>query len=286
MQRRQETAPGRGRRSRIVNVATVPQRSILRYPGGKTWMIPEIRRMLRRMDADTMVEPFAGGGVVSLTAVAEGYVDRAVMAEMDGNVAALWRTAIHDHRWLVDRIRGFEITRKNVTDLMRADDDGDRMTAFQTIIRNRTNYGGILARGASMVRSGEDGRGLASRWYPETLCRRIAEIAGMGDRLKIIEGDGMSVIRRYRGRAGTVFFVDPPYTAAGKRAGRRLYDHNTVDHEALFGMSSGIRGNLIMTYDYSDEVVGMARRHGLTASTIRMKNGHHAKMTELVITNG
>ena len=31
---------------RPVNVASVPQRSPFRYPGGKTWLIPHIRRWL------------------------------------------------------------------------------------------------------------------------------------------------------------------------------------------------------------------------------------------------
>lgn len=30
----------------VVNVATVPQRSPLRYPGGKTWLVPHVRAWL------------------------------------------------------------------------------------------------------------------------------------------------------------------------------------------------------------------------------------------------
>ncbi len=30
--------------SHIVNVASVLQRSLFRYPGGKTWIIPRLRR--------------------------------------------------------------------------------------------------------------------------------------------------------------------------------------------------------------------------------------------------
>ena len=33
-----------------VNVASVPQRSPLRYPGGKTWLVPEIRKYLAGLD--------------------------------------------------------------------------------------------------------------------------------------------------------------------------------------------------------------------------------------------
>jgi hypothetical protein len=37
-----------------------------------------------------------GGGVVSLTAVAEGLVERAIMVETDREVAAFWHAAV-DH---------------------------------------------------------------------------------------------------------------------------------------------------------------------------------------------
>jgi len=40
-------------------------------------------------------------------------------------------------------------------------------------VKNRVNRGGILAPGAGMIKQGEKGKGLKSRWYPETLKRRI-----------------------------------------------------------------------------------------------------------------
>ena len=69
----------------VVNVAKVEQLSPLRYPGGKTWLVPEIRSWLAvsRLQSAVFVEPFAGGGVASLTAVILGHVNRAVMSELD-----------------------------------------------------------------------------------------------------------------------------------------------------------------------------------------------------------
>ena len=48
-----------------VNVASVPQRSPLRYPGGKTWLIPHIRAWLGAIAPQPrlLIEPFAGGGI-------------------------------------------------------------------------------------------------------------------------------------------------------------------------------------------------------------------------------
>lgn len=78
----------------VVNVATVPQRSPLRYHGGKTWLIPHIREWLRCTEPELLIEPFAGGAVVSLTAVMEDLVTTAIMVEMDRDVAAFWRSAL------------------------------------------------------------------------------------------------------------------------------------------------------------------------------------------------
>src|SRR6266498_1526470 len=52
-----------------VNVASVPQRSPFRYPGGKTWFVPYLRDWLHslRKRPAVFVEPFAGGGIASLT---------------------------------------------------------------------------------------------------------------------------------------------------------------------------------------------------------------------------
>jgi len=36
--------------AKIVNVAAVPHRSPLRYPGGKTWLVPRIRLWLHSLD--------------------------------------------------------------------------------------------------------------------------------------------------------------------------------------------------------------------------------------------
>src|SRR5688572_18966440 len=71
--------------SRITNVASVPQRSPFRYPGGKTWLIPQIRQWLLALPYKPveLVEPFAGGGIVGLTVAAENLAQHVTMIELD-----------------------------------------------------------------------------------------------------------------------------------------------------------------------------------------------------------
>jgi DNA adenine methylase len=91
------------------------------------------------------------------------------------------------------------------------------------------------------------------------------------------------VIRENAARADTVFFIDPPYTADGKKPGNRLYACSEVDHEELFRIASTISGDFLMTYDNVEGVHLLAANYGLDTEPVAMKNTHHAKMTELLI---
>ena len=76
-----------------------------------------------------------------------------------------------------------------------------------------------------------------------------------------------------------VFFVDPPYTAAS----RRLYHNWKIDHRALFGLLSEVKGDVLLTYDNTREIASLAIEFGFKTEAIAMKNTHHAKMSELMI---
>lgn len=85
-----------------VNVASVPQRSQFRYPGGKTWFILELRRWLAQTRLPhLLVERFAGCAIVSITAVTENLVDHALLVEKDPMVAAVWRTILGGNAFIV-----------------------------------------------------------------------------------------------------------------------------------------------------------------------------------------
>ena len=269
-----------------VNVAQVPQRSPLRYPGGKTWLVPHIRAWLAETRPKVLIEPFAGGGIVTLTAVMEHLAERAILVELDRDVAAFWRAALLHGPSLAARIAEFTPTRERVRNLERGTPDHVVDQGFRTLVLNRTHRAGILAPGSSLTRRGENGKGILSRWYPETLIARLNAISEHADRITFYEADSMQLIEpllRSWGRNAAVF-VDPPYTAGGKRAGTRLYTHNELDHERLFRIVAQHEASVLMTYDYSPEVVRLVDRHGFQAVQVRMKNAHHDRLAELVIT--
>jgi DNA adenine methylase len=273
--------------TKITNVASVPQRSLFRYPGGKTWLVPHIRQWLlhSNIQPKKFIEPFVGGGIVGLTVAFEQLAERVVLVEKDPQVAAVWKTLLEDEvHWLAERITSFELTEESLNLELSTPPITLKEKAFQTILLNRVNRGGILAAGAGRIKSGENGKGLLSRWYPETLKRRILEIITIRDRITFIEGDAIAVLTAMKTqKEGVAFFLDPPYTAAGKKAGNRLYTYSQIDHEQLFQIASTLGQNVLMTYDDSPEIRGLAQSHGFDVEPIVMKNTHHTKMRELLI---
>jgi DNA adenine methylase len=269
-----------------VNVASVPQRSPFRYPGGKTWFVPTLRSWLATMypKPQSLVEPFAGGGITSLTALFENLVHTAVMVELDDEIAAVWESIVKgDGDWLADRILTFELSREAVINEISRCAHTKKEKAFQTILKNRTFHGGILAEGSGLLKYGENGKGIHSRWYPATIAKRILNLNSIAERIDFRCDDGLTVMKEFSSRWDVIYFIDPPYTAGGKKAGKRLYKHYELDHEQLFCICEQVQGDFLMTYDNAEEVKQMARNHGFQMRLIPMNNTHHATMEELVI---
>jgi DNA adenine methylase len=269
-----------------VNVASVPQRSPFRYPGGKTWFVPTFRQWIRYKHAkpSILVEPFAGGVIISLTALFENLVEKAVMVELDEEIAAVWESIVNgDAEWLANRVLGFDLSKEAIIRELKKSPNKRREKAFQTILKNRTFHGGILAEGSGFLKYGENGKGIHSRWYPGTLAKRLLNLRHLADRIDFRCDDGLKVMQEFATNQTAVFFIDPPYTAGGKKAGRRLYKHYDLDHEQLFTLCGALKGDFLMTYDDAEEVKNMARCHSFQMRLIPMTNTHHATMEELVI---
>jgi DNA adenine methylase len=150
------------------------------------------------------------------------------------------------------------------------------------VFRNRTSRGGVITKGAGLIREGEDGNGLSSRWYPDTLAKRIKTISALNSKLTFAECNGFELVRKYIRHKHAVFFVDPPYT----KAARRLYSHWQIDHEKLFAILARAKGAILMTYDDTSEIRNLAKKYGFQFKRISMRTTHHENKRELMISKG
>jgi DNA adenine methylase len=266
----------------VVNVASVTHRSPFRYPGGKTWLVPLVRRWLSSLayKPKEFGEPFAGGASVGLSAIFDDMADYLSLVERDENVGSVWQAILTGKaEELAQRIVSFPIVKSLVRETLSQEPATLVDMAFQTILRNRVQRGGIMAPGASLMKVGENGRGVASRWYAQTLAKRIRDIGEQSERIVFIQGDGIDFIRKNSRRSSMVFFIDPPYTVAG----RRLYVHSVINHEELFRVTAKVKGDFLMTYDDAAPIRMLACRFGFDCQEVPMKNTHHSVMNELLI---
>jgi DNA adenine methylase len=275
--------PETDRLKAVVNVASVPQRSPFRYPGGKTWLIPTVRQWLKQnTKTSLLIEPFAGGGIVSLTAAFEKLVDHITMVEMDEEIAAVWEIILNDkNKWLAEKILYFDFNPENIKKEFDKPNKMLQDIAFCTILKNRVFHGGILAKGSGMIKNGENGKGLSSRWYPKTLHDRIRAIEFVKDKIDFMPGDAFEIIEQNLNNEDVCFFIDPPYTIAGKR----LYNYFEIDHQQLFRLVAMLRGKFMLTYDDTVEIRQLAENNNLQYRTIPMKTTHHLKKNEIIISD-
>jgi len=268
---------------KVVNVASVSQRSPFRYPGGKTWLIPIVRRWLKQTnDPKKLIEPFAGGGIVGLTAAFENLAIQSLMVELDQEVAAVWEVIINgNHKWLAEKIFSFELTTENANKILQKENKTIEEQAFSTILKNRIFHGGIIAKRFWTYKNGENGKGIKSRWYAKTLRDRILAIGHVKRKLKFVTGDAFQEIEKEKSYSDNYFFIDPPYTVAG----RRLYTHFDIDHDALFELTSQLKGKFMLTYDDTNEIRSLAEKYKLDFRTIPIKTTHHIQKNEIIISD-
>ena len=88
-------------------------------------------------------------------------------------------------------------------------------------------------------------------------------------------------MRQQQNNSNAYFFIDPPYTIAG----RRLYNLFDVDHRQIFEIISKLQGHFLLTYDDTTEIRNFAEEFSLLYKTIPMQTTHLIKKEELLISD-
>ena len=244
-------------------------------------MVPFFHNWAKSKQHELLVEPFAGGASIALSCLEANICQKTILIELDPNIAAVWKTILgREWKRLVKKIQSFTPT---ITSLEKELEETAVSTferAWQTILLNRINHGGITATGSGRLRRGESGKGIGSRWYPETLVRRIERIRALRKRIKFIQGDGLKFLQN-GGETRSIYFIDPPYP----KAGRRLYDCWNVDHSGLFTAMGGLDRPFMASYEQTPEIRKLARAHGFQTKPTTMFSRLHREKQELLISN-
>lgn len=240
--------------------------SPLRYPGGKSCLLPLVSHILRinQLERGHYAEPYAGGCGLALSLLYGGYVSDIHINDVDASIWAFWHSVLNRTEELCYRIAKTPIT----VDEWRvqrathvAEDHTDPLSlGFAAFFLNRTNRSGIIK--AAGVIGGLDQSGtykIDCRFNRDDLIRRVRRIAKYRNRIHLTRRDALAFIRDMKGRQlGRMFFcIDPPYFSKGSSLYTSYYEES--DHAILADEVLSLSCPWIVTYDNVGDVSKLYR---------------------------
>ncbi len=198
--------------------------SPLRYPGAKRQLVPVIELLINANipPPRLLLEPFCGGATTTLRLLGSGVVEHGILADVDPLIAAFWRTAAFDSRWLIDAMHEESITVARWDWWRAANPRGRRERALKCLFLNRTTFSGILHGRAGPIggRTQKSEYKIDCRFGLKGLTRRIegvADLASTGRLLDVWQADWRKALQDLRSKFGilepgeVVVYLDPPY---------------------------------------------------------------------------
>ena len=225
-----------------------------------------------------LVEPFAGGAGVGLSALMWGFVDELLLVELDAELAHFWQVVFGPDAWeLADRVSRVP-TRAAGRQLASLDGGDEVERALQTLLKLRLKHNGILKASAGWAPDSPE----AIRRWPVTVRNVAARIRNLSLRrasVSVVCGDGALVLRDLGRDRRAAFFIDPPYPGAGQD----LYEHWRLDHEQLMSAADGLYGEFLMTHEDTEVIQAMASRQRFGVAQVARANSQGVAGTELLI---
>lgn len=201
------------------------RKPILKWPGGKSWLVSDLVDVIHEELDGIYFEPFLGGGALYLALAPEN----SILSDTNSELIHFYQTCVNDPQSVVNaaqRHRNSEVDYYQVRDSCPRSNVGK---AGRFLYLNKTCWGGIFRlnqKGIFNVPYGAPGRTICRRKSVEAAAKVFAQASLLCQDFAI----SMSCAGK-----GDVIFADPPYTAKGQFNGFVRYN------EHLFSWSDQIR---------------------------------------------
>lgn len=232
---------------------------LMKYPGAKTSIIPDIDDVFKRSGKRSFVDVFGGSGSVSLN-MKFGTV---IYNDLDPELVNLFRAIQHDSALLVDLLyealdsyefrRGRKSTSedkipRSVATMKPSIPAGrhgkvpDVGAAAQTILRFTMSFGGMGDTYGTKEK--------AAKGYLKKTISMMQKISEKVSGWTIENLDFRTLINKYDSN-GTFFYLDPPYSE------RNWYGSNfrETDYEDLRDLLKNMKGKYLLTVDAHDDLL-------------------------------
>lgn len=246
----------------------------LRYPGGKSQLMPLVVDLLKRnkLIFGEYAEPFAGGAGLAVSLLVNAYVSRVYLNDVDPAVHAFWHCVLHHTDALCERI---ETTQLDMREWRRQreiflDPSGEDVISkgFATLFLNRTNRSGILRAGVIGGNGQSGAYKLDCRFNRVELVRKVRRIASYREQISLSRLDAAEFLHHVVPTTSrhTLVNLDPPYFGKGPELYTNFYQPS--DHAALAAQVGKLRRRWIVTYDDAPEIRKLYARFPMYSSKL------------------
>jgi len=261
----------------------------LRYPGGKSQLIPFVVELLKENDLfyGEYAEPFAGGAGIAIKLLLDAYVSKIYLNDFDPAIHAFWHSILNSTAELCDRIEAVDVSinewhrQREVyfsKRRMRLIDKG-----FATLFLNRTNRSGIIKAGVIGGLNQDGDYKLDCRFNKADLIRKIKRIGACRSRISLSCMDAVDFIKTVipKSNKSTLVNLDPPYFAKGRDLYTNFYKPS--DHGSLAAAVAKIKRRWIVTYDDTPEIRALYTEYPLYGTYLNYSAQVKRLGTELLV---
>ncbi|MFH9804002.1 DNA adenine methylase [Streptomyces albidoflavus] len=242
--------------------------SPLRYPGGKRQLVPffvDLLKLNGQSPLPLFIEPFAGGGAVSLHLLSAGLVDAVVLADLDPLVYAFWHQACFRTEELVQDIAAADVTLEEWRRLRANPGHTLREQAYACLFLNRTSYSGILQGRAGPIggQKQQSAYKIDCRFYKDEIIHRLRQIGRLASDGRVAAVRPTSVqttvewVEKECKNSERLYYFDPPFWEKGERLYRKAFDRE--QHESFAKLLTDMDAPWVLSYDYHEEIVDLYR---------------------------
>jgi DNA adenine methylase len=233
---------------------------IIKTAGTKSWFVPYALEFLGDWRPRTIVEPFAGSGIVGLSLLHEGRAERLVLAENDEDYAAFWRVALTDPgfsyrvaKW-TKQVLSLPFDQQKPFVHAELERMKEQEPGFWILLRSRVGFNGKKKGGFMTDRHRG---GMLARW-PRTLDASLDLLYSMRNKITLMQ-DGFDALAAFD-TPDCYAFVDPTYTMTDKCPGHVLYDKIFAEHARLLTMLANRKGPWQLTYNLCPATFALTAR--------------------------
>ena len=176
----------------IISPALNKRLSPLRYPGGKSNIIPYLYKNLHINKCDTLVEVFAGGCSFGLSLLDAGIIKHLVINDKDSKHITFWNEVLNNPQSLINNLKN---TRPTHADYNQAKEiltsnahQSPSELAWAYLLVNRLSYSGIQKAGCMGGKNGTN-EALLARYNPTRLIEQITRISKLKENITVLNQD-------------------------------------------------------------------------------------------------